>query len=92
MAALIEFEVIVLTDDKSSPYPVINAPECKACGRCIMDCPKGVLKMGTTLNARGYTYAEYTGSGCIGCTNCFYTCPEPSAIEVHIPRKEKKEA
>ena len=68
---------------KKEPKPVINPLECKACGRCIIACPKDCLKMSTELNARGYTYAEYTGEGCIGCGNCYYTCPEPNAIEVH---------
>lgn len=73
------------------PYPVIHALECKACGRCIAACPKHVLVMGSELNARGYTYTVYCGEGCIGCANCFYTCPEPNAIEVHIPVKGKGE-
>lgn len=65
------------------PYPVIHKLECKACGRCIAMCPKKVLKMSEDLNERGYTYAYYQGEGCVGCGNCFYTCPEPNAIEVH---------
>jgi MinD superfamily P-loop ATPase len=32
-------------------------------------------------------YAEYTGSGCSGCAICFYTCPEPYAIEIHTVGK-----
>ncbi len=69
------------------PYPVIDPLECKACGRCIAACPKKVLEMGQELNARGYTFARYTGAGCIGCLNCFYVCPEPHTIEVHLPVK-----
>ena len=69
------------------PYPVIDPLECKACGRCILACPKKVLRMGTKLNARGYTSAEYVGAGCIGCLNCFYACPEPNTFEVHLPVK-----
>ena len=69
------------------PYPAIDPLECKACGRCIVACPKKVLRMNPELNARGYTHAEYVGAGCIGCLNCFYACPEPNAIEVHIPAR-----
>lgn len=76
--------------EKNEPYPVINIIECKACERCIIDCPKGVLKMSDKFNERGYHYVEYVGEGCIGCGNCYYTCPEPWAIEVHIPEKKKE--
>ena len=69
-------------------YPVIDPLECKACGRCIAACPKKVIAMGTELNPRGYVFAKYAGAGCIGCLNCFYVCPEPNAIEVHVPVKE----
>lgn len=72
----------------SAPYPVIDPLECKACGRCIAACPKKVIEMGRELNARGYTFAKYAGAGCIGCLNCFYVCPEPNAIEVHLPVKK----
>ena len=68
--------------EEKTPRPVIHALECKACGRCILACPKQVLIMGEELNERGYTSVRYKGEGCIGCGACFYTCPEPSAIEV----------
>jgi acetyl-CoA synthetase len=77
--------------DKDKPYPVINQVECKACERCIEACSSNVLKMGDAFNERGYRYAVYTGDGCIGCSACYLTCPEPLAIEVHIPKKEKAE-
>ena len=72
---------------ENKPYPLINELECKSCGRCVDACPKKVLRIADRLNARGYRPAEYTGEGCTGCTNCFYTCPEPNAIEVRIPGK-----
>ncbi|MDD3953457.1 MAG: ferredoxin family protein [Lentisphaeria bacterium] len=74
--------------DRSKPYPLINAVECKSCGRCVESCPKKVLQIGKELNDRGYHYVVYSGTGCIGCNNCFYNCPEPNAIEVHIPAKD----
>ena len=75
--------------DKDKPYPLINILECKACGRCLEACPVNVLKMGEELNARGYNFVVYAGDGCIGCAACYYTCPEPLAIEIHVPQKEK---
>jgi len=77
--------------DKDKPYPVINSIECKAYERCIVACPSNVLSLGEELNSRGYRFAVYSGEGCIGCGNCYYTCPEPFAIEVHVPSKEKIE-
>jgi len=76
--------------EKREPYPVINILECKACGRCIIACPKDVLMMSEMINERGYHYVEYVGKGCTGCANCYYTCPEPLAIEIHIPLKNKQ--
>lgn len=77
--------------EKDKPYPIINALECKACERCILACPANVLKMGEEINERGYHFVKYSGDGCIGCGACYYTCPEPLAIEVHIPLKESEE-
>ena len=73
---------------RPEPYPVIDPLECKACGRCVAACPKKVIELGRDLNARGYAFAKYAGAGCIGCLNCFYCCPEPNAIEVHLPAKD----
>ncbi len=78
-----------MTKRKKEPYPVFNQLECKACERCIISCRQGVLKMSDDINERGYRYAEYTGKGCNGCGDCYYTCPEPLAVEVHIPRRIK---
>ncbi|MDM7935271.1 MAG: AMP-binding protein [Methanothrix sp.] len=77
--------------EKDKPYPVINALECKACERCVEACPVNALRLSEDLNRRGYRYVTYTGDGCIGCGACYYTCPEPLAIEVHIPQKGRVE-
>jgi len=77
-------------NDEKEPYPVINILECKACGRCLLACPKDVLFMSENLNARGYHYVEYKGEGCSGCASCYYTCPEPLALEIHIPLKKEE--
>jgi 2-oxoisovalerate ferredoxin oxidoreductase delta subunit len=75
--------------EEKEPYPIINILECKGCERCIISCKKGFLKMSEAINDRGYHYAVYTGKGCTGCGDCYYTCPEPLAIEVHVPRTSK---
>ena len=73
--------------DTTKPYPLINSLECKSCGRCVAACPKKVLSLGQELNARGYRAVVYAGEGCIGCGTCFYSGPEPNALEVHVPAK-----
>jgi len=77
----------IMEIDKSKPYPEINSLECKSCSRCVVACPKKVLQIGKVLNARGYYAVEYIGTGCIGCNTCFYTCPEPNALAIHVPEK-----
>lgn len=85
-------EASVLDDDARETMDVlamkknyrieINPDQCKGCERCIVACSRNVLAMGGTLNSMGYVYAQYSGSGCIGCRHCYYTCPEPGAITV----------
>ena len=75
--------------ETDKPYPEIRVIECKACGRCVVACPKQVLKLSDKLNERGYHYVEYAGEGCIGCGSCFYMCPEPHAIRIHKPARGK---
>ena len=60
----------------------IKPDQCKGCERCVVACSRNVLDMGDTLNPMGYVYAQYAGSGCIGCRHCYYACPEPGAITV----------
>ena len=67
------------------PRPVIDANECKSCGRCIVACPKKCLRLSQRLNRRGVRPAEYVGSGCTGCSVCYYNCPEPYVIVIEKP-------
>lgn len=68
-----------------APQPVIDADECKSCGRCVAACPKKVLILSDAYNKRGVKPVIYTEEGCIGCGICFYNCPEPYAIRVIKP-------
>lgn len=70
-------------EKKSFRYSVkIAVDECKGCERCVIACPRGVLKMGTHLNLLGFPAVELTGQACIGCGGCFYTCPEPGTLTI----------
>lgn len=74
---------------RPQPFPVINKNECKACNRCVIACKTNLIELGNDFNDSGYNYACYIGEGCNGCGDCYYTCPEPLAIEVHIPKRKK---
>lgn len=59
-------------------FEVRIAPdECKGCERCVIACPRSVLKMGVQLNRLGVPFVIRTEQECIGCGGCFLTCPEP---------------
>jgi NAD-dependent dihydropyrimidine dehydrogenase PreA subunit len=45
--------------------------------------------MSDKLNSMSFPSAYYTGSGCVGCGGCFYTCPEPGAVTVFEEEVEK---
>ncbi|GAA5819466.1 MAG: ketoisovalerate oxidoreductase subunit vorC [Methanobrevibacter sp. CfCl-M3] len=69
-------------------HPVIHKNECKGCKRCIIGCKKNAIELCNELNNLGYNYATYKGEGCNGCGDCYYTCPEPLAIEVYVSKRK----
>ncbi len=71
--------------DSSKPSVIIHADLCKACGLCIIHCPKKVLSASDKINALGYPTTVVSVEGCIGCGNCYLVCPEPGAITVKRP-------
>ena len=69
----------------------VNTSNCKACDKCVAECPAGVLAMvydqGSVLGKM--ISVEYPDS-CIGCMECELICPD-FAIYV-ADKKEFKEA
>ncbi len=69
-------------------YIKIDETLCKGCGLCVETCPKGLIAISTTLNLKGYYFAQFHDEKgrCTGCALCAVVCPEV-AFEVY--REEK---
>ncbi len=80
----VESELKEVHSQKSKPRRCveIHPNNCKACGLCIVNCPRGVLKSGNQINVLGYEATIVANDKCIGCGICYYICPEPDAISV----------
>ncbi len=75
---------------KKRYFPIITNDECKGCGRCVIACPKGVLGLGSALNAAGLPFVSVENEeACTGCSLCFYTCPEPGAIRIAEEKEDE---
>jgi len=81
---------MVKSESNPQPFPIIHKNECKGCNRCVISCKNNALLISDDLNDNGYNYVKYKSEGCNGCGDCYYTCPEPLAIEVHIPKRKNK--
>lgn len=77
------------------PRVKINRTRCKGCYLCVVNCPKGLIKVAKELNAKGIKGVYFSGgkparlqgslrqtSGCTGCSMCALICPE-CIIEVY---------
>jgi len=50
---------------------------CKGCGLCETYCPRHVLAMSLTFNAKGYHIPEVRDAeACVACGLCQIMCPE----------------
>lgn len=47
------------------------AAACEACGRCIENCPEGIV----TAGKDGYPEIDFTRGGCSFCAACVEACP-----------------
>ena len=56
---------------------LFNRDKCKGCELCVSFCPKKILALDSTVNAKGYHPAGITNQEeCIGCTSCALMCPD----------------
>lgn len=53
----------------------IDTDQCMGCGVCVRHCPKGILAIGDTVNARGQRHVVLTDpDACIECGRCATMC------------------
>ncbi|MBI4974584.1 MAG: 4Fe-4S dicluster domain-containing protein [Candidatus Omnitrophica bacterium] len=65
------------------PKIKIDKPKCKGCYLCVVNCPKGLIKISGDMNIKGVKAAFFSRSGkCTGCAMCAVICPE-CIIEVY---------
>lgn len=58
-------------------YLTIQRDRCKGCGLCISLCPKHILALDDSANAKGYHPVKLTDdAACIGCASCAKICPD----------------
>ena len=61
----------------------IEGELCKGCELCVHFCPKGLIRMSTSFNSKGYRVSEFSANGggngdseCTGCAMCARICPD----------------
>ena len=60
---------------------------CKGCELCQTYCPRHVLKMSITFNAKGYHIPEVIDSpACVACGLCQIICPEFAIYVTELER------
>jgi len=62
---------------------VIVEERCKGCGFCVEYCPRGVLRMSSSFNVKGYHPPEVVDESlCVNCHFCEVICPEFAIFSV----------
>ncbi|HLF27773.1 MAG TPA: 4Fe-4S dicluster domain-containing protein [Anaerolineae bacterium] len=63
---------------------VVDVERCKGCELCTTVCPKDLITMAETFNAKGYRPAVLVdpNRACTGCAICAVICPD-AAITVY---------
>lgn len=59
---------------------------CKGCEICRTFCPRDVLTMSASFNAKGYNYPQVArAEACVACGLCQIMCPEFAIYVKEIP-------
>ena len=71
---------------------VVATEICKGCELCIAACPQNSLALSSSINRKGYRYAELVLDNCTGCMNCALVCPDSAITVYREPKQAKKSA
>lgn len=55
---------------------VTDPERCKACGLCLVNCPKQAIAGTDILNHSGYKVVAVEEKKCVGCGICYTVCPD----------------
>jgi 2-oxoglutarate ferredoxin oxidoreductase subunit delta len=69
---------------------VVATEICKGCELCIASCPQNSLALSSSINRKGYRYAELVLDNCTGCLNCALVCPDSAITVYREPKQVKK--
>lgn len=65
------------------PKITIDTDKCKGCLLCVSVCPKKLISVSSSLNAKGLNPVKFNDNGeCLGCLQCAIICPD-CCIEVY---------
>jgi len=69
---------------------IIIDDRCKGCGFCVAYCPRGVLRLSSQFNKKGYHPPEVVDAEkCVNCHFCEVLCPEFAIYSVDDDKKNK---
>lgn len=70
---------------------VVDEDRCKGCNLCTIACPLHLIQLSSTVNHKGYNYAQQNDPelACTACTACATVCPDGS-ITVYRAQAEVK--
>ncbi len=80
--------VDAITMDESG-LPVVDEEKCIACGKCVAECPKNIIKLAPadkkvyvacSSTDRGPVVVKVCKTGCIGCGKCVKVCPRDAIV------------